>query len=436
MKNLAIPRAFMRNAALLGIVLIPCAVHAQAKSFLLRVYGNALYSHYDYGPDQRSSPTGAPSDSRAEVDIPRVALELKYFFQDDLYIETEIEFEHGGAGSALELEYEEFGEFEFESEKGGEVELEEFQITKSFSPAFNARMGHFLVAVGLVNKAGTPTQYFANVRPISETTLLPNAWHETGAEVFGTVKSFAYRAQVVNGLDGTGFSSANWIKGGMQQKFENVRATDLAYVGRVDYVGVEGVMVGASIYYGNTTGDRPKPDMAGIPAYVTIGDVHAAVQHRALTVRGCFMYGTLENADLVSQYNANLPRTLQVPRTPVASAATFYYGEIGYDLLSLLNPGSTHKLYPFARYDYYNSMENTDAGVFPVPRFERKVVTGGLNYFLTPNVVLKADYSRRTFGDPNVNDENTVSLGFGIVGGLFHHQPESSHEELREEDED
>lgn len=411
---------------LLLIAMAPAA-RAQAGAFLLRAYGEVLYSHYDYGPDQKSSPTGAPEDSRAIVDIPRVAIEMKYWFQDDLYFESEIEFEHGGTGSALELEYEEFGEFEFESEKGGEVVLEELHVTKAFAPAFNARLGHFLVAVGLTNRGhSAPTQYFSTVRPESETALLPSTWHETGAEVFGTAKGFAYRAQVVNGLDATGFSSANWIAEGIQQKFEQVRATDLAFVGRLDYVGTGGLLVGGSVYYGNSTGNRPKPDMAGIDGHVTIGDVHATVKRGPVTARACFMYGTLENADLISQYNANLSRNLQVPRTPVASDAMLYYGEIGYDVLSLFTSASRHQLIPFARYDYYNSMEDTDPGIFPVPRFERQVVTGGLNFFMTPNVVLKADYSHRTFGDPNVNDENTVGIALGFVGDLFHHQPNRS----------
>ncbi len=423
--------------AIAAVALVANAARAQKGAFLLRAYGEALYSHYDYGPDQKSSPTGAPEDSRAIVDIPNVALELLYFFQDDLYLETEIEFEHGGAGSALELEYEEFGEYEFESEKGGEVELEALHVTKSFAPEFNARLGHFKVAVGLLNKAAAPTQYFTTIRPESEVALLPNSWHETGAEVFGHVKGFAYRAQVVNGLDASGFSSANWVADGIQKKFETVRATDLAVVGRLDYVGIDGVMLGGSIYYGNSTGNRPKPDMAGIDGHVTIADAHGVVNRGPVTARACFLYGTLENADLISQYNANLSRNLQVARTPVASDAMLYYAEIGYDVLSFLAPGSSHKLYPFARYDYYNSMEDTDATIFAVPRFERHVVTGGLDYFLTPNVVLKADYSHRTFGDPNVNDENTVGIALGFVGDLFSYEPKGEKSaDHSEEDED
>jgi len=349
-------------------------------------------------------------------------LEFEYYFTRSLWVETEIEYEHGGTGSTLELEYEEFGEFEFESEKGGEVVIEEFHVTRSFAPWFNARLGHFILPIGLINPDHNPNQFFTAIRPESETMIIPTTWHETGAAVFGTARGFAYQAQVVNGLDASGFGSPNWIVFGHQQKFEQVQATDLAVVGRLDYVGSEGVMVGVSGYYGNSTDNRPKPDMEGIDGHVTIGDVHAVVERGPFIARGEYLYGTIENADIISQRNAQLPQTLQAPRTPVGSAAMLWYAEAGYDVLSFLRPGSTLRLFPFARFEYYNSMEKVDAGVFANPRFERHVTTGGINLFITPNVVFKADYSHRTFGDDDLNDENTVSVALGFSGTFFEHE--------------
>lgn len=162
--------------------LISAPAAAQEKKFGLGSYGELLYSHYDFGPDQKSGGNGSPADSRAIMDIPRLILEFEYHFQKNLYLETEIEYEHGGNGSTLELEYEELGEFEFESEKGSEIVLEAFHITKSFSPAFNARLGHFILPIGLLNKAHDPNQFFTTIRPESETSTIPTTWHETGVE--------------------------------------------------------------------------------------------------------------------------------------------------------------------------------------------------------------------------------------------------------------
>jgi hypothetical protein len=87
----------------------------------IRGYGDIIYSHYNFGPDQRSGENGSPADSRAILDLVRFVLELSYAFDPTLQFETEIEFEHGGTGGTMELEYEEFGEYEIEIEKGGEV---------------------------------------------------------------------------------------------------------------------------------------------------------------------------------------------------------------------------------------------------------------------------------------------------------------------------
>jgi hypothetical protein len=433
------PRYPTRERFLAAMVAIACLAIAQTARadglvFEIGGYGEMLYSHYNYGPDQKSDPAGSPPDSRAIVDLPRLVLELETFLTRELWMEMELEYEHGGTGSAMELEYEEFGEFEFESEKGGEVVIEEFYLARSFGGGLNARLGHFIVPVGLINRSHMPHDYFTAVRPESEVALIPTTWHETGAAIFGTVRGFSYEAQLVNGLDSSGFGSQNWVAGGHQARFEQAQATDLAVTGRLDYVGTSGVQVGVSGYYGNTTQNRPKPDMEGIDGHVTIGEAHAVVERGGLVARGMALYGTLENADLISQRNGQLPGALEVPRTPVAAAAMLWYVEAGYDVLALFRPQSDLRLYPFGRYEYYNSMEDVDAGVFADPRFERRLVTAGINLFVTPRIVLKADYSHRTFGDDQINDEDTVSIALGFSGTFFEHHAdgdESPEEEKR-----
>ena len=73
-------------------------------------YGEILFQYMDYGPDRYNYPDGAQPDSGGRADIPRVVFSFDFRFLKDFVFSTEIEFEHGGTGSALELEYEEFGE--------------------------------------------------------------------------------------------------------------------------------------------------------------------------------------------------------------------------------------------------------------------------------------------------------------------------------------
>ena len=116
-------------ALLLAACGVTSAAAQNAPRFILRAYGDVLYSRFDYGPDQKSGPNGSPPDDRALVDLARFVTEMAYFFTPKLYVEAEIEYEHGGTGAAMELEFEEFGEFEVEVEKGGEVRVEALHIT-------------------------------------------------------------------------------------------------------------------------------------------------------------------------------------------------------------------------------------------------------------------------------------------------------------------
>lgn len=377
-------------------------------------YGELIYSHFDYGPDQKSSPTGSPPDSRAIIDVTRLALELETHLLHGVEFETEVEIEHGGTGGALEIEYEEFGEYESEVEKGGEVILEELYIKREFSDAFNVRLGHFYVAVGLTTELYHPTSFFGTRRPESETSVIPAIWHETGIEVSGHGDRLSYQIQLVNGLDATGFSSQNWIVGGHQTRFEEVQASNMALAGRLDYRLADGLTLGVSGYRGNSADNRPKPDMKGISAMISIFDVHAVLRYKRLRAQGMYLYGQLKNADVVSQRNRSLSNNLDVLRTPVASGAYASYAEAGVDILPTFTLRPQDQLYVFLRFDSYDTMASVPENFFDNPRFERTVFTFGLNYVMDNAVVLKGDYAMRRLGHSKFNGENTASFGVGF----------------------
>lgn len=378
-------------------------------------YGEILYQSMNYGPDRYKAPTGAPRDTRASIGVPRSILAFDYKFREDLVLSTEIEVEWGGTGAAMELEYEEAGEYEMEVEKGGEVALEQVHITKRFSDAFNIRAGHLIVPLGLTNAHHEPITFFGTVRPESETTILPSTWHETGLSVLGYLGHFRYELMVVSGLDPNGFSSANWVKGGKQGIFEGSTMTSPAYTGRVEYYGVKGLRLSASGYFCNSAKNASKPDkMAGIKAPVTIGSLDAQYLGRNLAVRANIIYGNLGASKRVSTINSGISKATGFSRTPVAKNALAYGVEAGYNVLSLF--GIKEKLLPFVRYEYYNSAQAVEEGMAEMPINKRSVLTVGLNYFLAPNVALKADYAMRRFLKGSYNGENTLGVALVYTG--------------------
>lgn len=388
-------------------------------NFSLHGYGVVNYYNHDYDTDP---------NLKDKFDSERLNLYLEYKFTDKISFKSEIEFEHGGTGSTVELDtQEEFGEFEQEIEKGGEVKVEQAHINFQINQYFNIRAGRMKVYFGLHQSLDTPNRYFTTHRQEMENEIIPLGWYENGIELYGTIaKRFNYRIWVVNGLDASGFSSRNWIKGGYQQKFEMVNGESFAFVGRLDYkFGThKDTFIGLSAYLNDAAANRPKDDMEET-AYVSIIEGHVSYNEGNLRFNAMGLYGNLENSNIVSQKNANLSNNLGAKRTPVGKNAIGISAEIGYNILPLLNVGSKQLLYPFARYDYYDTMADVEGNVVDNPRWERSAITGGLNWFVHPQIVVKAHYSDRRLGSENYNQttleftgkkqhEKTFSTGIGF----------------------
>ena len=124
------------------------------KSFRIGGYGEAVASFKDYGINRfNGALNGNKKKHRNTISIPRFVLALDYKFTPKWILGAEIEFESGGTGSAVELENSENGEYETEIEKGGEVAIEQFHITRLIHPAFNVQAGHMVIPFGQIGRA-------------------------------------------------------------------------------------------------------------------------------------------------------------------------------------------------------------------------------------------------------------------------------------------
>ena len=376
------------------------------QKFQLKAYGVVNYYNFDWDTDL---------DRRNAFDTERLNIYLYYDFTDKIQFKTEIEFEHGGTGVTMELDkFEEFGEFETELEAGGEVKIDQLNILFKYKPWLNFRAGRVRLYIGNASKLDVPTDYFTGQRSSMESALLPNGWYENGIELLGDLgknKTFSYKAYLVNGLSSTGFTSANWIKRGHQQRFETINAENLAIAGRFDYNLPNKGYIGISGYHGGSNKNRTKPDrLENVNGAVSLADFHFNMEQKNWKLNGMVLYGNLQNSDKISSANRNLPNALNVKRTPVAKNALGYYIEGGYDLLSLNKKRTNRQLFLFGRYDYYDSMYKTKGVILDSPRWERSVITFGANYFITPHVVLKTHYAINSLG------ANTVDRNGNLIG--------------------
>lgn len=389
-------------------------------------YGEILGSFKDYGINRFGSPDGNSRLHRNTVSVPRFVLAGDYKFGSGKWIlGVEVEFEAGGTGSAIELENSENGEYETEIEKGGEVALEQFHITRMINPAFNVSVGHLIVPLGLTNYHHEPVNFFGTSRPESETAFLPSTWHETGLEVWGAFGSraarFSYQAMIVAGLNANGFERDTWIAAGKQGFFETDNFTSPGYAARVDWKGIQGLSVGVSGYYCRDAGsnsDKPHiySSIGRIP--VAIGSVDASYSNRYLAARACAVYGYLGNAAGVSSLNRTLVsgKSPYSRQGPVAKNAVSYGAEIGARLGGIIGRGFP-QIVPFARYEYFDPQAAGQPGQTMDRRLQVSRWSFGLNWFALPNLVVKADYATRQigtqkpFGHGRFTSENEFAIG-------------------------
>ena len=388
-------------------------------------YGEAVASRMFYSNNyKRYTNAELYKDDKGfgQFDLPHVVIYLGYDFGKGWSLGSEIEFEHGGTESAIEIEEEETGEYESEVERGGEVALEQFWLQKSFSPALNLRMGHMVVPVGGTNNAHMPTEFFTVYRPEGENTIMPCTWHETGVSLWGNMGPWRYEAMFIAGLDADRFGNKGWIHGGAGSPYEFKMATAYAGAVRIDNRSIKGLRLSVSGYLGNSANNtlNATGKYNGLHGTVAIGAVDFLYNDHNIVARGNFDYGHLSNSLEITTANMSTRSGSPSPKTNIGEAAIAMGIEAGYDIFSQIAPlrADGQRFYLFGRYDYYDSMYKTVKNMTDEKMWSRQKVTVGFNYYPIRQIAIKGEYSYRILSS-QYNNEPTVSMGI-CYSGLFH----------------
>ena len=418
------------------LILAVCATgHAQENSdstklarFASRLtvggYGEVAYSRNFFSDhvSRYSQPEEHRNDpSHGRFDIPHAVIYLGYDFGKGWSFGTEIEFEHGGAGIAYEKEDEEGGEWEQETEHGGEVALEQFWLQKSFARWANIRAGHIIVPVGLNNAHHEPLNFFTVYRPEGENTILPSTWHQTGLSFWGRYKDFRYEAQLIAGLNADNFTNTGWINRGPASPLEFDVANKYGTALRIDNYSVPGLRIGLSGYYGHSIGNTYPNDANGAGAtykgQVAIGALDFTYNAHNWIVRGQADYGYLgDAAQLKYMYNRLSSKSPYKHSAFVSSHAYAVGIEAGYDIFSQIHSlrQRSQRMFLFGRFETYNPYASNTNGVsYDYTVVKRMAV--GFNYHPIRQIVIKGEYSKR-FLKSIYNDEPSVNIGIAYEG--------------------
>ena len=334
-----------------------------------------------------------------EADALRASLYFGYAFNDWLVWASEIEFEHATTS------------------KKGSVSLEFAGLDFLFDPALSVRVGLLIAPMGFLNEMHEPPFYLGTHRPEVELRIIPTTWRENGLGIFGELWDgrVSYRMYAINGFDATGFSPAG-LRGG-RQKGSKALAEDFGFVGRLDWLPLPQLLLGASVYVGNSGQDQrleigTTDTFVDIPdAATTIFEVHTQFRMRGWQLRALFTQAHVSDA-------GDLSAALQAlgdldPGEAVASKMLGGYAEIAYDVWPLLFPSSLMALEPFYRFGFVDTQRDVPAGFVKDETQNDEFHTVGFSFKPVPNVVLKADYRNRSAEEGGLSDE--VNLGVGLV---------------------
>lgn len=385
-------------------------------------YGEVAFSRNFYSDNylRYSEPDKYRNQSHGRFDLPHVVIYLGYDFGKGWSFSSEIEFEHGGTESAVEIEAEEAGEYEKEIERGGEVALEQFYIQKEFMPQLRLRAGMQVVPVGATNAHHEPNQFFGVYRPEGENTVMPCTWHEVSVSVSGRAGKWAYMAMFLPGLDSERFGNQSWIHDGSASPFEFKIANNYAFAGRVDNYSVRGLRLGISGYVGNSFRNTLYPTSSdknrGVHGTVSIASFDFRYEDHGILARGNFDYGHLSDAAHITRFNIAMSKNSTSKRQEVASDVIVAGIEAGYNIFSLIQPmrADGQKFYIFGRYDHYNPMYKMESGS-PLRWCRRNKISAGVNWMPIPQIIVKGDYSYSIL-DKKYNNEPSLNIGIAYVG--------------------
>ena len=330
--------------------------------------------------------------SNATADLQRFVFGFNHRFDERLSFHSEIEVEHAVVSSA----------------DNGEAAIEQAWLNYKVSDAANVKGGLFLIPLGILNETHEPPTYYGVMRNQVETRIIPTTWRELGAGVHGVVsEGLMYDVGITTNFDSgkldertTGIRSAH-------QEGQEAKARNLAVYGALNYRR-PGLLVGGGVFTGNTgQNGASNSALQGVSARLTLWDVHTQYRIGRLELQALYAGGTLGDADKVT---TAILAAAPTPADAFAAPETLKggYVQAAYHVYKRGN----FDIAPFVRYERVDIKQQEDPanGLLQDPNNIERIKTFGVNFWVHPQVVLKADIQR--YKTDKSQDRFDLGLGF------------------------
>lgn len=338
-----------------------------------------------YGELNFNRPISTPS--AAQADFRRFVFGLQHRFSEKAKFVSEVEIEHAVTSR----------------DDDGEVAIEQAYVEYQLASRWAGRAGLLLVPLGLLNESHEPTVYYGVERNFVETAIIPTTWREGGVQVVGAFDvGLTWQVGVstsfdLNKWDAESEDGRESPLGSIHQEMQLARAHDFAGFTALNWRGIPGLQVGGAAFVGRATQGQP-----GTPrSVVALWDVHARWTPWRLDLSALFARGSIS-------HTAELNAPLVGSPTLIPRSFDGWYAQAALRAWSHGDQAAA----PFVRYERFNtarSFADLGPGLTPEPSSTEGVFTAGLNFWVTREVVVKADYQRFHVAE----DADRVDLGLG-----------------------
>ena len=302
------------------------------------------------------------TDKGNSIDAHRFVLFNGYDFTDKTRFYSELEVEHALSGDGLP----------------GEVELEQAFIEHRVNDKTTITAGISLLPIGIINQTHEPTTFYGVERNNVEKNIIPTTWWAAGLGLSQRInETFAYDVFISEGLNvALAGSDAFLIRKG-RQGTAKAMANSGAITSRLRFSPNNNLQINASMMYQQDI----TQGVLGVDATLFETNVHYSINNFSLKA-------------LYARWDLN---------KKVRPIAAGREQQSGFYLEPSYRFGSNNQYGVFSRYYQWDNNAGDDNNT-EISQFDF-----GFNYWLTPQVVFKADHQDQS----GAKDDDGFHLGMG-----------------------
>ncbi len=302
------------------------------------------------------------TDKGNSIDAHRFVLFNGYDFTDKTRFYSELEVEHALSGDGLP----------------GEVELEQAFIEHRVNDKTTVTTGISLLPIGIINQTHEPTTFYGVERNNVEKNIIPTTWWAAGLGLSQRLNEmFAYDIFISEGLNVALAGSDVFLIRKGRQGTAKAKANKGAITSRLRFSPNNHLQINASMMYQQDI----TQGVLGVDATLFETNVHYNINNFSLKA-------------LYARWGLN---------KKVRAIAAGREQQSGFYLEPSYRFGSNNQYGVFSRYSQWDNNAGDDNNT-EISQFDF-----GYNYWLTPQVVFKADYQDQS----GAKDDDGFHLGMG-----------------------